>query len=259
MPTNTARLAVPIPTQTDSADVPAVLTAIFAKLDPELALFSQGTFSAKPSSGMVVGQFYWATDLGTLYLYNGGAWVLAAPAPPMLVTSLPSSPVDGQVIYYQNGLMQGLGIVWPLRYRSSSPSSHKWEPLGAVPLVAVDTAGYAVYVTAPSTWSLPTNNQPAVVTPLSGDYVVETQVYVTNVTTACDAILGATVNNSLAAPSYVGQTRLAINQGASLSVFSPISALQSQNIGMLLWNNNPTPVNCGFSQRLLTIRPIRLG
>lgn len=62
---------------------------------------------------------------------------------PTLVSALPTSPVNGQVVYYQssaastggneNGTaksMADLGMTWCFRYNASSSSSYKWETIG---------------------------------------------------------------------------------------------------------------------------------
>lgn len=46
-----------------------------------------------------------------------------------LVTSLPSSPVDGEIIFYEFEE----GTVWQFRYNSGSASAHKWEFIGGPP------------------------------------------------------------------------------------------------------------------------------
>src|SRR4051794_15998509 len=52
----------------------------------------------------------------------------ALAAQQVLVSALPSSPSDGQVVNY---LADGTnGIVWRLRYRAASGSAYKWEYVG---------------------------------------------------------------------------------------------------------------------------------
>lgn len=72
---------------------------------------------------------------GVTWKYDGVKWRLLATTPVVsLVTSLPTSPTDGQEVYYQaSGDMETNGIVWHLRYRSAG-GTYKWEYLGGPPL-----------------------------------------------------------------------------------------------------------------------------
>lgn len=51
-----------------------------------------------------------------------------------IASSLPGSPVDGQVVRLQNTAMGALGVVWTMRYRAASPNAEKWEFLGSASL-----------------------------------------------------------------------------------------------------------------------------
>ena len=50
------------------------------------------------------------------------------------VTALPSSPVNGQEVYFQSATMATAGLAWHLRYNSASASAYKWECVGGPPL-----------------------------------------------------------------------------------------------------------------------------
>lgn len=85
---------------------------------------------------------------------------------PDYVTALPSSPVDGQEVYYAADATNG--VIWHLRYRSGSSSSYKWEFVGGSPLHALTAAessrantSYGLLADAVST---------SVTLPLAGDY-----------------------------------------------------------------------------------------
>jgi hypothetical protein len=54
-------------------------------------------------------------------------------APAAVVTSLPVSPVDGQVAYLQPSGLAAKGVVWAMRYRAASASAYKWEFVGGCP------------------------------------------------------------------------------------------------------------------------------
>jgi len=85
-----------------------------------------------------------------------------------LVTSLPSSPSDGDTIYYQSASMASLSIAWTLRYRSGG-GTYKWEFVGGAPLyVNFDTSR----TRAAQTYDAITDAV-EVTNPLAGVYVIE--------------------------------------------------------------------------------------
>ena len=91
------------------------------------------------------------------------AWMAGIP----LVSTLPSSPVDGQEVYYLADATNG--VMWHLRYRASSPSIHKWEFVGGSHLYTEVITKQAVSAQA---WTDPATPGPLLNLPLAGDYVV---------------------------------------------------------------------------------------
>ena len=100
----TPRLSLPVPVESDPADVPADLLKLANALDGGstsvaggVAFDSQGTQSALPSAG-VRGRYYYATDTGVLYRDTGAAWVAFTPATSGFATgdlkasALPAAP-----------------------------------------------------------------------------------------------------------------------------------------------------------------------
>src|SRR5262252_441821 len=85
-----------------------------------------------------------------------------------LYTSLPASPVDGQVIDYLADATNG--VVWRLRYRAASSSSYKWEFIGGPPLHKEYLAYESFASYQPNTWGGISANDPSVTVPLAGDY-----------------------------------------------------------------------------------------
>jgi len=80
-------------------------------------------------------------------------------------TSLPSSPLDGQVIDYLADSTNG--IVWRLRYRSGSSSSYKWEFVGGSALSSQIMTSEG---TSSSTVVDLATVGPVITIPLAGDY-----------------------------------------------------------------------------------------
>ena len=82
------------------------------------------------------------------------------------VTTLPSSPVDGQEVYYQADGTNG--VIWHLRYRSGSASTYKWEYVGGTALSSEVPASEGIPASG-SYGNLATVG-PSVTVPLAGDY-----------------------------------------------------------------------------------------
>ena len=124
----TTRLALPYPEDDDPADVPADIQALTTRLDLIAASDDQGTLSARPAPGKK-GRYYWATDQQRLYRDDGTAWRTITGAVPAEVTSLPSSPVEGQEIRLRppSGLRGELefSATWWLKFNGLD-----WEPMG---------------------------------------------------------------------------------------------------------------------------------
>lgn len=172
---------------------------------------------------------------------------------PAYVTSLPVSPYDGQIIYYQADATNG--VIWQLRYNASSASSYKWEFIGGAPLTHIittqeshSTVGTADLATA----------GPQKTLPLAGDYeiiwgaasypsngnlqYVSTQLFVNSVDTGRYA--GFHGHSSYAPRASVASTH--VYTGASAGWL--VKLRYYSNWAGASWEN-----------RHLTIRPIRVG
>jgi microcystin-dependent protein len=84
------------------------------------------------------------------------------------VTVLPTSPIDGQEVYYQNTAMATYGITWHLRYRASSTSAYKWEFVGGSSLISQFDA--TIQIGTVNTYTA--SDGPFVALPLVGDYII---------------------------------------------------------------------------------------
>jgi hypothetical protein len=107
---------------------------------------------------------------------------------PAVVTSLPSNPVDGQQCYYLAD--NANGIVWHLRYRAASTSTHKWEFVGG-PVLMANPGGN---LTTSSTTAVALTGGPSITVPLPGDYEVLFGVYAS----AAAATVATTMNCQIA-------------------------------------------------------------
>jgi hypothetical protein len=82
---------------------------------------------------------------------------------------LPSSPVDGDEVYFQDTQMSNFGVVWHLRYRAAI-TSYKWEYIGGAPLAHEVAAAQGIGTV--SVWQNLTTDGPLIVAPLAGIYNV---------------------------------------------------------------------------------------
>lgn len=88
---------------------------------------------------------------------------------PSRVTTLPSSPSDGQEVYYVASAADG--VLWHLKYNAGSASAYKWEFLGGPPTKRERADGG--YRNASSWGELTTGVGEAITLPLAGDYDIE--------------------------------------------------------------------------------------
>lgn len=94
-------------------------------------------------------------------------------APSTTVASLPASPTDGQVAYYQTTAMATAGVMWQFRYRSASASTHKWEFVGGGRWFDKSAAG-ASGITGGGAYAAPSDTDgPSLTLPLAGEYIIE--------------------------------------------------------------------------------------
>lgn len=164
MPANTPVLALPYPVSGDTVNVPRDIQALADKLD------------TLPTGG------------------GGGS--------PALVTTLPTSPNDGQeVIYLVNATTQA-GVLWRLRYNATA-TTYKWEFLGGAPMTARTQATSVANAT--SGWGDGTapNTGPALTVPLAGDYMISCWARVAaSFSNASNYTIGIGLAVGATAPSY---------------------------------------------------------
>ena len=106
---------------------------------------------------------------GYTWRFDGTRWKVAPSTNPTYQTALPSSPVDGQEIYYAADAANG--VIWHLRYRSGSSSSYKWEYIGGASLTTRSQAQSAGDSPQTNTWTN-LNDAIEITVPLAGDYFV---------------------------------------------------------------------------------------
>lgn len=93
--------------------------------------------------------------------------------PPPLVSTLPSSPYDGQEVYYLADATNG--AVWHLRYRMGATGSYKWDFVGGSPLIGYSNTVYSGLAAAGAAVA-----NPVLTVPRAGDYLLRFTLKVTN-------------------------------------------------------------------------------
>ena len=215
--------------------------------------------SGKTFNGVTNGTFTLLPGQQMQFTCSGsnGNYITSNPLPPTYVTSLPSSPYHGQLVYYAADATNGIN--WHLRYNANSASSYKWEYLGGGSLynaVAADESTTSATYTALTT-SGPTPTTLA----LAGDYMIAfgSTAYTagTNVFSYHSFDVGGTgaidadaleYRNSAANVPRTAQSRTVLKTGISAGS-SIVSKYKSGTSG--------TAAN--FKNRWMQITPVRVG
>jgi hypothetical protein len=187
-----------------------------------------------------------------------------------LVSVLPGSPYDGQVVALLADATNG--VVWNLRYRaaSASASAYKWEFIGGSDLVSdvetaegPGTASYAALATAGPIVTLPT-------LPSGGDFDVQFGCQMTCLATVLSSFtnMGFQVNSAaVAAGDSVTATLLPVSGSVTSPVYQVISsvsrirrktALASAAVLTALYQSSGGS-GAVFSSRWMSVRPVRVG
>lgn len=179
------------------------------------------------------------------------------------VTSLPSSPVDGQEIYFAANAADG--VIWHLRYRSGASGNYKWDFVGGSPLAsAVNTTARTItnqtaygYIHASDRLSL------SLPTGIAGDFdiTLSANVLVTNASGILPAVYLSYTTNSAAdnaSDSWSIKQVVADNGGGTCSFTYRHTSLAA---AATIREQGKTDGNYSgsFSNRQLIIRPVRVG
>jgi hypothetical protein len=130
-----------------------------------------------------------------------------------LVTSLPSSPIDGQEIYFLADATNS--IVWHLRYRAASASGYKWEFLGGLALE--HTLGAQTTTTVGTVWHDLATVGPTLTVPLAGTYDVDYRARFYNPPAASNAQIGVAIGAATPLDIAGATAAIASTQGYPMS------------------------------------------
>lgn len=176
---------------------------------------------------------------------------------PALVTNLPSSPYDGQIIYYQADATNG--VIWQLRYNSASSSSYKWEFIGGSDWYKQDLTQRTLTLTRLTYYDMGGNN-PSYTLPLSGDYAFSynTSVYYTSGTFQFGWGKNGTAQTSMGSDDYsVG--RGAGNYATGYATFPVVSSVAGNTINALLGSDGTSGSTFYRYAIRCYLTPIRVG
>lgn len=169
---------------------------------------------------------------------------------PPVVSALPSNPADGQLVCFQTAAMAEQGVVWTLRYRAASTSTHKWEAVDA-PAMCSSVAEDNLTVTNAGT----TASVPAITTPLAGEYDVEVRAGVHAGKAATVYYLYATSMQE--SGGLFQQTSSAGYGNVTNKERLTYSAATAVHVGA---NSNESSSSAfDLYNAVLTVRPVRLG
>jgi hypothetical protein len=175
-----------------------------------------------------------------------------------LVSVLPTSPVDGQVIDFLASATDG--VIWRFRYRAASTSPYKWECVGGAPW-ATPPINNASTTGGGSLWTTTLTEGTALVginLPLAGDYFATWNGMVGYGPTATTQPgMGIFRPNESGTP-YVSIVSTAYGNGAVHDV-SGSGRLMGCTVGRAAMAYLYTAQVVTFYQRLMSILPIRVG
>lgn len=168
------------------------------------------------------------------------------------VTSLPSSPYDGQTVVYAADATNG--VMWTLRYRAASSSSYKWEVVGGTVLSSEVTTYHS---TSSTTFTDLTTSGPSVTLPLAGDYIVSIGMLAYSDTTAGYYVMSYAIGGTAAAAADQ-----AVLENTLVGRAYPVSrTMRKTGLSAVTltskYRTSAGTLNC--SNRYLSAMPIRVG
>lgn len=175
-----------------------------------------------------------------------------------VVTSLPSTPIDGQEVYYVADATNG--VVWHLKYRAASGSAYKWEYVGGAPLYATVTTNEST-ATSANFVDLATAG-PAITLPLAGDFIVRHGAFIYDDTVSQDGLMSLSINGGAAASATdaravrKGQASAGINGGIHVFREQRLTGLTAAAVTA---RYRVTGGTANFWDRSLSLTPVRVG
>lgn len=185
-----------------------------------------------------------------------------------IVSSLPSNPQDGQIVFYQaSGTVGGpssaeysmadKGIVWQLRYRENSSSTYKWEFVGGQEIytfVNADVTGGTDAV-----WREWTDQR--IVFPLAGDYEISYGAYLSSRYDGATMTISYALSNdsgtlySSNSDRQISTVKLNVGNG----MLKRQQEVTAAGVVFRQWNwGNGTDASWTTRRRWINVKPIRV-
>jgi hypothetical protein len=172
---------------------------------------------------------------------------------PQRVLALPTSPVDGQEVYYVADSTNG--VLWHLRYNAASGSAYKWEFVGGTELYAEVTA---IESTTASTYVALATAGPTIALPLAGDYEVTLGTRIYN--DAANA--GGFMSYDIGATPAVDVDGVTALQGSGVSATHSARTRRKTGLAAVTLTakyKRNSGVTCSFDYRWMHAKPVRVG
>lgn len=166
-------------------------------------------------------------------------------------TSLPASPVDGEMYDYIADSTNG--IVWRFLYRSASESSYKWEFIGGPPMSA---EVLTLESTASTSYVDLATAGPTVTVPLDGDYLYQFNFRAWNTAVQGNVAalkLGAAATSDDDSAFISSEVALAVNQTGKIRRVTGLAASAALKL-----QYKTASGTASFLQRNLHVWPIRV-
>ena len=216
------------------------------------------TFATRPATPYE-GQMIYETDTDRILVYSGTAWVM--PGTSTLVTSLPGSPVDGQIIDYVADSTNG--VVWRFRYRAASSSAYKWEFIGGPPNFSYVGPNHYYGTRQTLTTTIMSDLAtvgPSFVTPFAGDWDCTYNFLAETTGTSTNARIWATGDSTSIGWDYGDSQAFASAQlNATHAATIRRTSLSSGSTIKIQYSVSNSGTTAYFWNRRLYVTPVRIG
>lgn len=183
-------------------------------------------------------------------------WVPLGAAP--FVSALPSNPIEGQEIYFQNAAMAAEGIAWRFRYVAAITGPYKWVYVGGPTFLNPASGnGLGSPAQASQVYADFTTPGPSLTLPLAGIWDVEASAFFSP---SAANYYWMTPKFGAAAPDDNDSIQVWGDAGNEAhSYYRSIRRTIAAAATVVKLQYKVGAGTCGYSGRVLGIRPVRVG
>lgn len=177
---------------------------------------------------------------------------LTSSAVPPTVAGLPSTPFDGQEVYFQTVSMATNGVRWHLAYREAATGNYKWEFVGGGSIRDEVMTG--------QTTASDTNvdlSGPTITVPLKGVYAYRAGAKALNDSTGGYATVES-MNAGVATGVIFFHQSAVLNNAGYPSIEGLVTIAAANDIFKLVYRRGGGGT-ASFSDRRLSIVPVKVG